>query len=131
MSDTERILFDELKSGRSDFSSNVTVEDINLWAGVTVIDIKNSEESWQQYGWKVLEAADQLTMEKPHLAVLISFDGKSGAEFEEDLPDDPTSEERTAVQEVDPTDVILNLQYFFRTVTKPFATTLNLKSFWP
>lgn len=127
MSDTERILFDELKSGRSDFSSNVTVEDINLWAGVTVIDIKNSEESWQQYGWKVLEAADQLTMEKPHLAVLISFDGKSGAEFEEDLPDDPTSEERTAVQEVDPTDVILNLQYFFPYCDQAFRDHPELK----
>lgn len=127
MRSTERILFDELKSSRGNFSLNATMEDVKLWADEIVTDIHNSEESWQQDGKKILETADRLTSEKPRLAVQLIFGGENENEFEgdatldydpeEDIIDNYTPDKEiwkmSRVQENAITDIALNLQYFF------------------
>lgn len=127
MNGTERPLFYELKSSRSDFSLNATMEDISLWADKLVTCIQNSEESWQRDGKNILEAADGLVPEKPHLAVRILFGGENEEEFEDGTAVSSGSEENTtdsyapdnrtgkksSSQENAITDVVLNLQYFF------------------
>ncbi len=111
-------LFNQLKNGSSGHPSSVTVAQLNRSVSkvIGVDDIKNTEESWKQDGRKIIDAANQIDSESPCLSVIVNIGERTTAEMEEEdeqFSDHPMTNEENAEPETAPTDVTLNLQYFF------------------
>jgi hypothetical protein len=96
----------------------ITVQDVRDWASTTIENIRNDESGWSENGRQISEAGKDVPAENPSIAVLIDFaqtitssvvvEG-AGAQVADDQP----NEHSPAKQQVAPTDLALNLQYFF------------------
>lgn len=105
--------FDELKRDLSNSARYLTVGELNEWAAITVTVIQNTEESWRQDGKAIIDAASNISPDNPRLAVQIHFGDKATEGLDAEQPLEAADSNDPAKHDAPPTDITLNLQYFF------------------
>ena len=110
----------------------VVVKDVINWASTTIEDIRNDELSWGEKGHLIVEAGRDTPEENPSIAVMIDFAQTPTSSV---IIDDAATQDSDAQQSVPPipkqqeapTDITLNLQYFFPYCDQVFLDNHNVR----
>ncbi len=112
--------------------TDITVHDVEEWASTTIKDIRNDELGWGENGHLLLDAVRNESDRCPNIAVLVNFAQTTTASFTAgvtaaQVPKAQQTKQLIPKQQEAPTDIVLNLQYFFPYCDQVFLHNHNIR----